>query len=340
MTDARVVVLREYGVLGVEEVTLPAVGDHQVEVELLAAGVQPAQLRMVQAADPPDHQPVVPGLEGVGVVTAIGSRVARARCGDLVIIGATPAAGVDRPAQSPQIRFGGAQSDRPVCTWATNAIVDEQFVTPAPGAFRDRESLALLGDTVLMAAAAVLRGARVKAGDRVAVFGGGGTALAAMAVAKALGAGAIIAVADSPIALDMARGVGATDLIAAADGDLSIAAGFIDHAFDCALEHGGPPPSRALLRDGGTLQLLATAGTPQGHAALAVRAAQIGADCAPPADPAGDLAVILGWIESGVFDPAKLIRGRYTIEQINEAVMSLETGPSAGQPLMIVEPLR
>ena len=71
MTLGRRAVLQPFGFLAIEEVELPAPAAHQVAVEMFAAAITPADVALLARSDEPDWQPLVPGLEGVGIVAAI-----------------------------------------------------------------------------------------------------------------------------------------------------------------------------------------------------------------------------------------------------------------------------
>jgi D-arabinose 1-dehydrogenase-like Zn-dependent alcohol dehydrogenase len=281
----------------------------------------------------------VPGLEGVGLVQFVGPQVSRAAPGDLVIIGPTPAAGVARAAECPSILFadGATQTGRPLATWATNAIVDEQFVTAVAGDLPDRERLAVLGDTVLKPAAAIAGGG-VQPGARVVVAGQGGAGLAAVAAAVAAGASEVIALGTDANGLAKARALGATAALDARGGlPATLQA---DLLIDCAETPLPGFPLDRLVREGGRAVLAVTGGTPEAEAALQGRAAKAGYDAPPPADPDAVVAAVADWIRRGVFDPAALIRKRYTIEQVNEAIIDMESGATWGQAILVLEPVR
>jgi alcohol dehydrogenase len=81
---------------------------------------------------------------------------------------------------------------------------------------------ALFGCAVITGVGAVVNAGRVRAGDRVVVFGLGGVGLAALLGAAAAGAGEVIGVDIAPSKLELARSLGATtvagdepDLVAA-----------------------------------------------------------------------------------------------------------------------------
>jgi Zn-dependent alcohol dehydrogenase len=224
-------------------------------------------------------------------------------------------------------------------------LVDELLLTPIPADVADPERMAYVGDTVLRSVAAVTRGARVKPGQSAAVFGLGGAGLSAIVAAKAMGAGVIFAVGAGAEASARAALVGASETADLADGDvearvLARCPGGVDHLIYCPDEYGGQySPSGKLVADGGTAHLVASAGTPARQAVLSDCASSGVYDADPPADPETDIGSVLRWMADGSFDPARSIRQRYTIEQVNEAVMDLENGAD-GQAILVVEALR
>lgn len=144
--------------------------------------------------------PFIPGVEGAGTVIAVGPGGDAALVGREVIVGA-----------------------RQGC-FAERATVPLAAVRPVPVGV-DLAAAAGLTVGALTAYVALVRRGRLAAGDCVAVAGaGGGTGLAAVALAKALGA-TVIALASSAAKLDAARAVGADELV--------------------RIVRGGPPPSIA-----------------------------------------------------------------------------------------------
>jgi len=94
-----------------------------------------------------------------------------------------------------------------------------------------------------------------------------------------------------------------------------------------------------VLRAGGTAQLVATAGTPERQAELDAWEREFGYDPAPADDIETDIGRALAWIADGTLDTTRITPQRYTIEQINEAVLALEEGRIEGQALLVIEPL-
>ena len=183
----RALVLRDFDGpegLRLDDVPAPDGEAGTVRIEVHAAGVSFADLlitRGLYQVKPP--LPFVPGLEVAGVVTA-------APAGSGFEAGARVAAHV----------FGGA--------FAEDAIADPAMIVPVP----DNVTFAVAAGLVVnyqTAWFALVRRARLEAGERVLVHGaGGGLGTATVGVAKALGA-EVVGVAAAGAKTEMAASAGA-----------------------------------------------------------------------------------------------------------------------------------
>lgn len=299
MTLGRMAVLQPFGFLAIEEAEIPAPTGSQVAVEMFAATIAPADVALLARSDEPGWQPLVPGLEGAGIVTAIGEAVTRVKVGDQVVIGTAS-------------DDSQAEAGRPVSTWTTNALVDEKYVAAFPrdiGA--DRDSLGLLGATALVAATLAAQAVKSGAGEPIVVAGGGGLALATIAALRAAGVTTVIALA--PGHAHAAAAAAGADPCLAAGADLGATGA--RRGLDCREE---------ISPDPGALDPAIT--WTDAHA--------------QPLDRDRAIAALTEWMASGRFTPGVAIGKRYTIEQINEAVMEMEGGRIAGAGLVVVEPLK
>ncbi len=342
-TTARVVVLEgDYGVCAIQELDLPDPAPHQAVLETYAAGIEHGQLHQVEE---PQALPVIPGREGTARVLEVGSEVTRVQVGDTVLV--TPwSVDPDRAPDLPTVEFddGSEAEVAPAGTWATNLVVDEQFLIPIPD-LPDKEGAAVLGNTALLAASAV-RTAGVGEGDRVVVFGCAGVGLSTIAAAREAGAGEIIAVAREDERLEAASAVGATETLnlssAAAVARLAeMAPDGVDHLFDCLYEFETVNrPGRAPVREGGSAIVLASPGTEERQGELDAICAASGYTLPDPPNADADVPMLLQWLEDDRLPIPTIVSFRCTIEQVNEATQMLESGEIAGQAVMVIEPLR
>lgn len=182
--------------LRVEERPDPEPGPDQVVVAVRAAGVNFVDALFVQGAyqiKPP--LPFTPGGEVAGEVVAVGRDVDGLAVGDRVLA---------------MSWLGG---------FATHAVVPARSVVPIPGdlTFGQAAGLVQSYGTMLFS---FTRRMQLRAGEWVLVLGaGGGIGLAAIDLAKHLGA-KVIAAASSPDKLEAATRAGADATIAYEDEDL------------------------------------------------------------------------------------------------------------------------
>jgi Zn-dependent alcohol dehydrogenase len=241
------------------ELDEPAAGE--VLVRLHAAGVCSDDLNVIDGTVEVPC-PVVPGHEGSGVVEAVGAGVDRPGVGDRVALSWAPYCGHcehclrDLPHLcatawpmmlaggmldgTTRLEFGGATVHHYcfLSAFAERAVVPARSCIPIPDDV-PFEVGALVGCAVTSGVCAVWRTAGVRPGERVAVFGLGGTGLSAVMGAAAAGASQIVAVDARESRLDLARDLGATGTVLFGDGPEDAAAavveasgGGVDYAFE------------------------------------------------------------------------------------------------------------
>lgn len=171
------------------EIGDPAVGPDDVRVRPVASALNHMDL-WVTRGRPRPHLPHVPGCDVAGVVESVGSAVEGVTVGDEVVV---------NPAVSPLAMVVAHGDDAPMHPgfeivgeqrWGGHAellTVPARNVVPRP-AERSWAECAAFGLATLTAYR-MLRRARVRAGERVLVVGiGGGVSMAALALARAMGA--------------------------------------------------------------------------------------------------------------------------------------------------------
>ena len=183
--------------LAVGDVSLPEPGAGEIRLRVEAASVNFPDVLMVQGLyqfKPP--LPFVPGCEAAGVVDAVGAEVTRCKVGDRVAC----------------VTQYGAFAEYMIAP-PSSTIVD----MPAAMSFIDGAAFGMAYGTSYHA---LVQRAGLRAGETVLVLGAaGGVGLAAVQIAKALGA-TVIAAASSAEKLDLARANGADATINYATEDL------------------------------------------------------------------------------------------------------------------------
>lgn len=220
MRAARIAAFR--APLDIVDLPDPAPPADGVVLSVLACGICRSDWHAWTGADPDVRLPHVPGHEFCGEVVAAGKDVTRWRVGDRVI--------------APFILGCGGCSD---CAAGHPTICANQAVPgfTIPGAFAEQIAVpfadsnlaalpadmdtalaAALGCRVTTAWQALVARAEVRPGEWVAVFGGGGVGVAALLLARALGARVVVVdVAEEK--LSYARTLGADAVVNAAAED-------------------------------------------------------------------------------------------------------------------------
>jgi NADPH:quinone reductase len=183
-----------------------SLGDADVLVEVKSASV--GWVDLIMAAGQYQHVPATPytpGLEYAGVVAWAGSAVTHVHTGDRVLVDGFTSGPRSHGAYQ---RYGG---------FASYAVAPAVAVHPIPGALTFDEACNLLGNYETAYHALVARG-RVVPGETVLVHGASGsTGLAAVHLAKLLGA-TVIATGRSAAKLEVVRAQGADHVIELAPG--------------------------------------------------------------------------------------------------------------------------
>ena len=178
----------------IHDVDDPAPGDEDIIVDVKACGVNFTDLLSLDGKyqnNPPP--PFTPGKDAAGVVSAIGPSVMSHKIGDRVL------AHVNH----------GAMAEKALCHQALACALPEGVAY---------EDAAAMGLAYLTAYFALTRRGALQVGETVLVNGAsGGVGLAAVGLAKALGARTVLAGLTSPAKADAVRAVGADAVI-----DLSV----------------------------------------------------------------------------------------------------------------------
>jgi NADPH2:quinone reductase len=181
----------DVGVLRLEDVPTPEPGAGEVRVRLRAASVNFPDILMIQGKyqfKPP--LPFAPGMEGSGVVEALGDGVDGLTAGQPVMVGA---------------RYGA---------FADAIVVPAQAIRPKPERL-SFEQAAAYPAAYLTAYVALVRRGGLQAGDTLLVHGAsGGVGLAAVDLGKVLGA-SVIATTGRPEKADAVRAAGADHVLPA-----------------------------------------------------------------------------------------------------------------------------
>jgi NADPH:quinone reductase-like Zn-dependent oxidoreductase len=209
-------IVRRFGVVEVDDVPRPAVGDGDVLVRLRAAGLNRADV-IVRDGRFAEQQPlpIILGVEGAGEVVEVGSAVTTLTEGQRVVLlpmlvcGACDAcrSGVDSGCRG--LRFLGEHTDG---TYAEYIAVPARNAIPAPESLSHVDLAASVLAYLTAWHMLVTRG-RLRRGETVLVVGGGsGVGSAAVTLAGVLGA-RVITTTGTDDKRDKLRRIGADDVV-------------------------------------------------------------------------------------------------------------------------------
>lgn len=223
------------GPMRVRAVPDPAVPADGVVIRVQATGLCRSDWHGWMGHDPDVRLPHVPGHELAGVVEAIGREVRHWRPGDRVTVPFAVGCGQCEQCRSGNLHICDDYFQPGFTAWGSFA---ERVAIPHADAnlvrlpeAMDFVTAASLGCRFATAFRAVADQGRVAAGEWVAVHGCGGVGLAAIMIARALGAN-VIAVDVQHAALALAKSCGAAEVLnASATPDLP--------STICELTHGG-----------------------------------------------------------------------------------------------------
>jgi S-(hydroxymethyl)glutathione dehydrogenase/alcohol dehydrogenase len=354
-------VLYEVGKLVVEELDLDPPREGEVLVKLTASGVCRSDHARVTGKRPLPL-PIVLGHEGAGVVEEVGKGVKALKAGDNVVLswiapcGACRYCLMGRPNLCTTAIANGAKGVMPdgtrrlrrgdsyihhmyaLSTFAERAVVPEQAAVKIRSDL-DMHVAALIGCAVATGIGAVINTARVAPGNTVAIFGAGGVGLNVIQGAALVNAGRIIAVDIAPEKLDFARKLGATDTINSTKADpiqavKEMTAGEgVDYAFDAVGSPGTLLQAFESTRKAGMTIMIGMppVGTQVSVPGLAlpfgekVLTGSFYGSCVPKLD----FPRIADLYATGKIRLDELVTRRFSIDQVADAFVELESGRSA-----------
>ena len=249
--------------LKLEEVDVQLPKKGEVLVRIVATGVCHTDAFTLSGDDPEGIFPAILGHEGGGIVEMVGEGVTSVEVGDHVIplytaecgeckfctSGKTNLCQAVRETQGKGLMPDGTtrfyKDGEPIYHYMGCSTFSEYTVLPEISLAKVNkdaplEEVCLLGCGVTTGMGAVLKTAKVKQGDTVAIFGLGGIGLSAIIGARMAGASRIIGIDINESKFDLARQLGATDVINPKKCDkpiqetiIEMTDGGVDFSFEC-----------------------------------------------------------------------------------------------------------
>lgn len=240
-------VLNDYNQLDLEEVPLPEPGPGEARVKIKSCGFCATDYKAIRGSRRNVIFPLIPGHEPAGIVDKVGAFVTHFKPGDAVIIQPSGYCGVCRNCRLGLTHYcddsyttggDGPEDVRP-------GSFAEYTVTGANTLYHKPASIsfdaACQCEPVSGAWKGIVHASEMSVGDDVVVIGTGSIGMYCLMVAKAAGAGKLIAVDVSDFALETARRLGATHTVNPNKCDARDAiSDILPHGPDLVIEAAGP----------------------------------------------------------------------------------------------------
>ena len=349
----RAAICYEFGKpLRVEEVTLDPPQRGEVKIRVEATAICHSDVHYMKG-EWAIKLPFIPGHETAGIVEAVGEDVTMAQPGDRVVVSLLRSCGRCEYCQSgmPQHcsakwpmdtenRIVNMHGDRVkagtrVGGFAEYAIVDQSQVVRLPDEI-GLEPAALLACGVITGVGAVVNTAHVEPGSTVVIMGAGGVGLNAVQGAALTGAGRIITVDLLDNKLEAAKKFGATAVVNAAQVDvmeavLALTHGRkVDHVIVTVGSDAAIQQALGVVRPGGTVTLVGmppeALRSPLAVRSLAFNGIRLLGSFMGSTRLQIDVPRLIDHYLNGKLLLDELITARYPLDQINEAIGSMERG--------------
>jgi S-(hydroxymethyl)glutathione dehydrogenase / alcohol dehydrogenase len=355
MNAKAAVMYKAHEPLVIEEIEIDKPDRREVLIRTSYAGVCHSDLHFIEGLYP--HPcPCVLGHESAGVVEAVGEDVTYVKKGDHVItclstfcgeceycltgrmsLCQSPTTKRDpKGAQRLGLKGGLLNQFINLSSYADHMLVHEHsLVKVRPEMPLDRA--ALIGCGVMTGVGAVFHTAKVRPGDTVAVIGLGGIGLAAVNGAAIAGAGRIIAIDMVGAKLNLAKEFGATDVVDASQGDpvaqvKEMTGGGVQYSFECVGLKKTAEDCFKMLARGGTATIIGMipVGTrielhgPEFLGEKKIQGSAMGSNRFRV-----DMPRLVDFYLRGDLKLDRLISGRLSLSQINDAFAQLKTGAVA-----------
>lgn len=351
MTLIKAAVCHEFGApLTIEEIDLRAPERGEVEVTLDAVAICHSDISFASGAWG-GSLPAVFGHEAAGRVSSLGDGVRGLEIGDSVVVtliracGSCPSCASGKPTvcetsydgnQGPiRTKDGGSLFQGMAAgAFAEKTVVDQNQIVKIPGHI-PKQSAALIACGVITGVGAVVNAAGLRAGQDVVVIGAGGVGLNAIQGARIAGARRIVAVDMSDEKLAIARSFGATDgVLATGQKPWRAAIAAMGRGADAVIVTVGAIPAyddapRYLAPSGKVIMV----GMPHSGAKSIYEPVLLAASAkGMVGSKMGDVVIQrdIPWMvdlyEQGRLKLDELISGRWTLDQINEAIEDTKSG--------------
>ena len=347
--------------LVIDEIVIDDPRENEVKIKVTACAICHSDIMYMDGAWG-GRLPTVYGHEASGMVDSCGDGVTKVKPGDKVIVSLVRHCGncffcehhqhnlCEHQFQTDEPRrlqaSNGMDVHRGLRTgcFAEYAIVHQSQVVAIPNEM-DYASASLLACGVITGFGAVVNIAAVEPGSHVVVIGAGGVGINCIQAARIASASSITAIDINTDRLTTAKLFGATDTVNSTDSDPadSIRELTDNRGADYVFVSTGQPEATAgvfrFLRRGGTLVLV---GMPPDGAEFSMESVEfidanqsiLGCKMGNP-NLESDIPKLIGLYDSGDLELDALVTGRFSLENINDAIESTRQGVGIRNVIMI-----
>jgi threonine dehydrogenase-like Zn-dependent dehydrogenase len=246
-------ILKDFNNLVLEDVPKPEPGPGEVLVRIKSCGFCATDYKAIKGIRRNVEFPLLPGHEPAGIIAGVGPYVTNVKEGDEVILSPSGFCGFCRNCRVGLTHYceqsystGGDGTDVRPGSFAEYTVTGANVVFAKPKNLSF--DVACQGEPVSGAWKGLIHYSEMKVGDDVVVIGTGGIGMYCLMMAKAAGAGRLIAIDVSEYALNTARGLGATHTINPTKSDAKAAVyDILAHGPDLVVEAAGPVKAVELM---------------------------------------------------------------------------------------------
>ena len=326
-------VLKGFNQLVLEEVPRPEPGEGEVLVRIKSCGICATDYKAIKGIRSNVEFPFIPGHEPAGIVAAVGPYVSNLKEGDEVILSPSGFCGQCRNCRLGLTHYcehayttgGDGAAVRPG-SFAEYTVTGANAVFPKPAGLSF--DAACQTEPVSGAWKGLIHYSQMSLGDDVVVIGTGGIGMYCLMVAKAAGAGRLVAVDLSDYALQTAKELGATHTLNPGRIDVKTALQeILPQGPDLVLEAAGPIEAVklmvSLLRRGTRWNIFGI--TTHEEFALdggLMHFLEARMDSSFSTNPLA-ITHAIRLMERGLVDPERVISHRFPLSQIHAAIETM-----------------